>query len=390
MPTFTKFTGINNVKPTERLADTELRACTNADIGLDGEITRRDGYTQLSELCHKNLFEASGFTLCTSESNLIAIAPNGDRTILYPGLGMQRVWYCALPDGRVTFATGLIRGITDGLTVTTWGVPLLEYAGTPSSVPGNLMDGLYRVGLAYVRESDGLEGGTSVLAGSYSLSGGIMLLGLPTLAGHRINVYLSSHNDDGLYLAGTTTGTSFAFAGKNDALVLPCRTEDFGPSPEGATITALWRGRVLTADGSTLWASVPHAHEHFDEERDFKQFSAPITLVQPVDDGVFVGTTTELAFLAGDAFDELSYRCVLDGPVVLGSGVSVPGEMISNEDQGMSGSAMVCIAKRMLVAGGNGGQVVLMTLGRYETSATEVAATFRVKNGIPQYIAIPQ
>jgi hypothetical protein len=44
----------------------------------------------------------------------------------------------------------------------------------------------------------------------------------------------------------------------------------------------------------------------------------------------------------------------------------------------------------VLVAGFNGGNVARMTEGRYTTSATEVAATFRMNNGMPQYLAVPQ
>ena len=51
---------------------------------------------------------------------------------------------------------------------------------------------------------------------------------------------------------------------------------------------------------------------------------------------------------------------VMRGRVVLGSGVSVPGKSIK------------------------------LTEGKYVTSATEVAATFREINGVPQYLAIPQ
>ena len=43
-----------------------------------------------------------------------------------------------------------------------------------------------------------------------------------------------------------------------------------------------------------------------------------------------------------------------------------------------------------LVAGFAGGQVVRLTEGRYQTSATEVCATFREIDGVPQYMAVPQ
>ena len=57
----------------------------------------------------------------------------------------------------------------------------------------------------------------------------------------------------------------------------------------------------------------------------------------------------------------------------------------------VKGPAMICIAGAgYLYAGFDGGQPVNLTDGTYTTDATEVAATFRIVDGIPQYIAIPQ
>ena len=113
-------------------------------------------------------------------------------------------------------------------------------------------------------------------------------------------------------------------------------------------------------------------------------------MIVPVDDGVYVGTESEVAFLAGESFDQLRYRQVCSSPSVLGSGVPVRGDLIGVGDGRGQGSAMLCIADRVLCAGLNSGQFVRLTEGRYATTATEVAATFRKINGVPQYIAIPQ
>ena len=148
---------------------------------------------------------------------------------------------------------------------------------------------------------------------------------------------------------------------------------------------------MLLAVGSVLYASRTNQAELFDLRRDFKQFSAPITLIQPVDGGFFVGNTKELAFLAGAEFDKLAFTPVVSGPVVLGSGVAVRGELVKRGDGLGQGSAMICIADGVICAGFNGGNLTRMTEGRYETDVTEVSATFRMLPGrIPQYLAVPQ
>lgn len=385
MLTFDKFTGINNVLPTERLKPTELTTATNVDIGLDGELRRRAGYSVVDPTCHKNLHQSDGYMLATCNGDLKKVGGS----VLYPSLGVSRVWYCNLPDGRTTFSNGLINGVTDGTTTTGWGIPVPQTIGSVTPIAGDLFPGDYQYQLTYVRLSDGLEGGPAYSNPIPLPDGGFFVSGLPVADGYKINVYLTSHNGDNGYLAGSTTGSTFSFIGKNDALTLPCRTEFVEPAPAG-TVTCFWRGRVLVADGQTLWASKPHQWEYFDKRRDFKQFPADITLLQPTDDGLYVGTTEMLYFLAGTEFDKLQQMQVLSGPVVLGSGVEVDGKYIKVGDGVGQGRAMICIADKCLVAGFGGGQVVKLTEGRYQTSATEVWATFRVVNGVPQYVAAEQ
>lgn len=391
MLTFTNFSGINNVQPSHRLSDDALTVCTNADIGLSGELLRRAGYAQTLATCHKNIHQADGFVLATVDGGaLIAMnGAGGARTVLYPALGPGRVWYCNLPDGRTTYSNGLINGVTDGLTATGWGVPVPESLGALTPVVGALFPGDYQYQLSYVRLSDGLEGGSLYSAPIAVPDGGVLLTGLPVLAGHKINVYLTSANGEEAFLAGSTLTGAFSYLAANDALVLPCRNGDMRPAPAG-TFSAFWRGRALVAVGPVLYASTTNGWEAFDVARDFKQFSAPITLVQPVEGGLFVGTERELAFLAGSEFDKLAYVQVVNGPVVPGSGVEVPGEMVQRGQGTGQGRAMVCIADRCLVAGFGDGGIARMTEGRYATAVTEVVATFRKINGIPQYLAVPQ
>lgn len=395
MLTFKSFAGINNTVPSQRLVHdpesktAELASAVNVDVGLTGEVRRRAGFSELLATCHKNLHQANGFILATVDGgDLIAMDEAGsNRITLYPSLGVSRVWYCNLPDGRTTFSNGLICGITNGATATTWGVPRPAGVGAVTDVAGDLFAGEYRYGLTHVRLADGLEGAPVYSAPFQLTGGGIVLTGLPELAGHKLNVYLIGQNSDHAYLAGSTTNAAFSFIGKNESLTIPCRTDNLDVAPAG-TVAAFAGGRMLVASGSTLFASRPHMVESFDYLRDFKQFTSPITLIQPVDDGIYVGTETELVFMSGVEFDKMTYRQVLAGPVVLGSGVQTPGDMIRG---GQPGTAMLCIADGVICAGFNGGNLVRMTEGRYQTETTEVAATFRMLPGrIPQYLAIPQ
>lgn len=389
MLTFAEFMGINNVQPEHRLTGKDLIAAENVDIGLTGEITRCNGFTLADEACHKNLHQAQGFMLATCGSVLTAIWPDGARHVIHPALGADRVWYCDLPDGRTTYTNGLIHGVTDGRTGVERSVPVPDSLGVPDAAFGKLHPGNYRYHLTHVRLSDRLEGPAITSEPVAVEQGGLHLIGLPARDGYAINVYLSGKDGEGAYLAGSTTASSFAYEGDNASLVLPCRTVGTEPFPVG-TITAFWRGRVLVAKGNVLWAGRPSV-THLSDWRDFKQLAGKITAIQPVDDGVYVGTDQDLIFLSGTTWDQLAHQPTKRGPVVPGSGVTVRGDRLKFGDGAGTGMGMVCIAGGEIVAGFNGGQTSSLTAGRYRTTVQEVSATWReIDGGIPQYVAVPQ
>ncbi|WP_313080443.1 hypothetical protein [Pulveribacter sp.] len=388
MLTFEAFSGINNVLPERRMTGKDLVRAVNVDIGLTGEISRRGGYALLADGCHKNLHQAAGYLLATCGAALTAIQPDGARHIIHPALGPERVWYCNLPGGRTTYSNGLIHGVTDGLTGVERSVPAPAGLGAPDVAFGALHPGQYRYHLTHVRLADRLEGPAISSDPVTIAQGGLRLDGLPQREGHALNVYLSGKDGEGAYLAGTATDSSFEFTGHNAQLVLPCRTLGAQAFPVG-TITAFWRGRVLTAVGDVLWASRPSA-PHLADWRDFKPLGAPITAIQPVDDGVYVGTTQDLVFLGGTTWDALSFTPTRRGPVVAGSGVAAPGDRIKLGEGTGAGTAMLCIAGGEVVAGFAGGQTASLTANSYRTTAREVCATFREVDGVPQYLAVPQ
>lgn len=387
MLTFEKFSGINNTVPEHRLGAADLVEASDVDIGLSGEVVRRAGLVRVSSDCHKNLWQADGFMLATIGSRLAAIHGGGVYRVVHESLGAGRVWYCNLPDGRTTFTNGLLHGVTDGFSSVERAVPSPETLGYADEVAGDLPAGSYRYHLAYCRASDRLEG-PAASSEPISLAGGLRLDGLPFREGFTINVYLSGRDGEGAYLAGEASGSAFDFSGSDAMLTMPCRTLGSSAFPVG-TFTATWRGRVITACGSVLWASRPST-THLCDWRDFKQMPAEITAIVPVSDGLYIGTKEGLAFLSGESWDQLTYTDTAFGPVTPGSGVEADGQSIKLGNGVGFGRAMLCIAGGEVVAGFSGGSVAGLTGGRYQCDASEVCATFREVGGIPQYIAVPQ
>lgn len=387
MLTFRSFTGIDNVLPPQRLSAKALVEAMNVDLGLDGEVSRRAGYDIAAPGCHKNLWRGAGFHLATIGGQLTSVSDGGARHLIHPALSSARVAYCNLPDGRTAFSNGAICGLTDGLTGTSWGVPAPTNAGFATSVQGGLDPGLYRYAVTHVRVADGLESAPVYGAQVDLQQGGLMVTDLPEREGMSANVYLTGRDGGEFFLAGSTAGAAFIFTGVHDELQLPCRTLHEAVAPAGQVLS-FWRGRALVAVGDVLYASLPYRWESFHLARDFKRFAARITLVQPVDDGLYVGTEDELVFLLGDRFDTLAPMSVRSGRVVPGSGCAVPGERLRRGDGMGSGAAMVCIVAGHLTVGFRGGETT--TLANYRTQAREVVATFREVGGTPQYLAVEQ
>lgn len=393
----TRFTGINNVQPAESLLPdkygaTALREAMNVDIDLAGELVRREGLTKVADAC-ADVFEGAGFQLAQAGGDLVRIV-SGTPTTVASGIGADRLWCANLPDGRTAWNNGSASGIVGPSTVTGWGVPTPVSAGTIAAQDGaQLFAGKYLGAITYVR-ADGVESAPAY-TDAITLTDGqtIAFTNLPVLAGHTINVYMTHHNGDTLRLAGQTpndTADSFAFLGTIAQLVRECKTEQTDPAPAGR-ILAVWRGHALVADGPILWGSRHIDFEHFDLDKDFKPFSADITAVIPVQEGVFVGTEQQLVFLRGQNFRELAFERASNTPVVLGSGVNVPGRWLQRGDADAGqGECGLCIAAGSIVACYQDGFTAALTERSYSTDATEVSAAFRVRRGIPQYVAVPR
>jgi hypothetical protein len=388
MRTLKAYAGINNVAEPRELTDKDLTVGSNVDLDAQGRPKRRDGFGQASALQHANLWRADGFDVATRgpDGDLVNLTAD---TVLVPALGHARVHYWNLPDGGTLYSNGTAQGILTATGAAAWGVPIPASIGTAMNVAGQLHPGRYQWSLTHARILDGLEGGPlHDAAGSIDVTtGGILFSDLPVLAGHRTNVYLTSHNGEERFLAGSTTVSGFMFTGKNSALQQRLLTDTLQPPPVGKHL-AFWRGRALVAVGSALFASRTNSWHLFDLRRDFKNFAKPITLVLPVQDGIWLGTEGELSFLAGDKWDGLVRQVKASGPVVPGSGVRVPGKYLPNAPDG---DGIVCIADGWLVAGTGAGTMTPLTLGRYRTTAAEVSATFRLNGDhLPQYVAIEQ
>lgn len=381
---FESFKGINNQARGTELTPADLGTATNVDVSNAGRLQRRQGYTVQDACCHANLFEAPGYLLATDAHHaLVAIWPDGQRATVHPSMGVGRIWYARLPDGRVAFSNGLQCGITDGRTGSEWGARKPDSVGVAVAAQGSLAPGKYRWAVTHVRRADGLESGGVTSDVQEVAHGGLALMGLPEREGFDTQVYLTQPGGEQFFRIGRAAGGQLRITAP--AGLGPARTLDLDAPPAGILL-AEWNGRALVAVGSMLLASLPTMPEQFDLTRDYRQFGAAITLVQPVGNGIFVGTTEALHFLSGETWDTLRMSTPMTGPVALGSGVAVDGRFVRLGEGNAEGECMLALVDGVITAGLPSGQAVPLSEGRYRTEAQEVSAAFRLQGRMPQYM----
>lgn len=393
-----RFRGLDNVNTGDdeaKLKPGDLIEADNCDITDDGIIQRRSGFSLDTSGVWSNLWKGNAFQLAVKGSDLVNA---DDGTVLHAlSAPAARMWFAELPDGRVVYGNGTDCGVINaaGTSRLAWGVPTPSSVGAGANASGgSLPPGEYRYCLTHRRTADGLQGG-AIDSGRITVSGGTLsITGIPTLTGHTTQVWITPTNGAEFYYAGSTSGTTYSqTSAASRALLCPTRFCK-GPEEIDGILPAFWRGRVLVANGEVLYASRPRTTHLFEVKKDFRRMAGTITMLAPVEGGIWVGTTKGLFWLTGDRFDQLAMVRRGEGPVILGSGVKVPGGSLKRGDKtaGDGNDGVVCIADQRIAALYSDGQMELLTDGRYHVDASvdEVYATFReINGGTGQYIATP-
>lgn len=374
MITYDKFLGLNNVDDPTRLKPGEMLVASNVDIA--GTLLSRRGRELLKAGGAHSLHESTFGLLAVVDNDLLLLDDDGTevRTV-YETIGYTRVWFEDLPDGRVAFSNGLISGLATATETTAWGLPAPPDAGV-----GIAGDTPYMV--TFVRSSDGRESAPTY--GTMSIDTTQWIIGLPTLPGYTLNVYLAPYGE-AMFLAGNTATDTWT----------PTIGEPLGPqfvggvveAPPVGTVMEAWHGRILIADGTTLWATRPLQPDLCDRSRDFVRFEHAITLLYGTGAGVFVGTEKALHFLAGGDISDLQFRTATRGRVTKGSAVEIDTAYLPGDFR--SGRGALCIVGGVLTLLTGAGQAVALTAARYQRDLAEVVATTRLRDGTLQYLASP-
>ena len=313
--------GVNNrLEPTNLettlsggVAARYLYGADNVDLNEKGYAKRRTGTTvQIAGNAHSvwcptpftTGYGVINNTLCRLTDSGTGISTTSIRT----GMPQIPVSYSRGHDGDVYWSNGqVLRRISGGVDKPVQ-TELPAQPPITSIVSGGLVAGRYMVCYT-VSGVDGESAATTVLhlkvpAGS----------GIAWSASASVNVYMSGPNGEVLTLQTTGTGGTVATHTETGQ---QCETILLSPMPPG-TIVRHYNGRMLVASGNTLYVSEPYLYGLYKPRANYFQFSMPITLIEPMDNGVYIAA--ERTYWIGDLFSDVLQELLPYGAVPQSSG----------------------------------------------------------------------
>lgn len=351
--------GIDHVSPDTQLPKGAVRDAVNGDFNRAGEFSRRHGYSLVlasSGLHSLWTSPATGYTYCGQGDALCSVresSPGSLAVTAITSLGsMAPISFCD-HDGQVLFANSgtcgrLLNDIASRLAPS---APTV-HAVTATSA-GGLDAGRYGICLTSM-SAEGESETTAVQFVDVAQGGGIAL----TLAAGQDAklLYRTAPNGDQLYLAATIPAALTAFTVGTGQLGRLVETQHLAPMPPGQIIRT-WNGRIYVARGSSVYFSEPMRGLH-SPRHGFIQFADHVTLLEPVDGGLFVGTAAGIVFLQGSRPGDMQLKQTGALAPFEGSGQTVPASVFGG-DIGKSGQmAAIWLSSNGFVIGTASGQVV--------------------------------
>ena len=261
-----------------------------------------------------------GFALLVSGTTLMALFEDGALLPVAAGLDADsRVCAEFVPEaGAVFWAAGGTTGrIVDGVAAP-WGLPD-PAAPSLSAGAGALEAGTYQVAVS-LRAASGLESALSPVVevdvdddSSIAVTAGALPSGAAAW-----RVYVSARDGDGLHWSADFAGASTVIS--DDAGGRMASTRFHTRFPACQTLCH-WHGRMWGGLGALLVFSAivdgaPALHL-IDAAGGYFPFDAPVRMIAPVLDGLYIGTDAAVWFLAGTEPADLR-RVRVDGAGVLG------------------------------------------------------------------------
>lgn len=331
----TPFIGIDNVSPEPVSIRGALRDAVNVDIDRQGSLARRpSSAVQIpGGATSVHSFPNKGFMLFVQSGNLMRAGAN-DATATTLGLVADtQLDYVDLNDEILVVGLNTLARVGVG-----FGSVGVEHPAAPlvavDATAGGFAAGLYGVAITFIADDGEESAASDAVFVTVPENGGVEIAALPIpneAKVRRIRIYRTPTNGDVFYAAQEVAlPHSGAFLLNPGALGRACDTRHKTRMRPGQ-YSRLWRGRLVVGRGRNLYFSEPLRYGLHDTRHGFVQFPTNVTMIEPVDDGFYIGQGTGVLFLRGDTPDALRITITGAAPPIPGTSLLVDGTQLSGD-----------------------------------------------------------
>ena len=208
---------------------------------------------------------------------------------------------------------------------------------------------------------------------SYSALMNVMAGARMSYAAVNRQVYFVNGIDKGIFENGAVSAWTLPAS-----YVGPDTTREFSGPPNGS-IVEFFNGRMYVIQANFAFFSEAFDYSRFDLARGFLPFEENILMFRAVTDGIWVGTTKRIEFLAGNSPQEFHPISVADYPPVQYSDVALHGKLIQTQDGtpivdiSSGDSAILWLSRQGICYGGPSG--VFQNLTQHKLATFPVGST---------------
>lgn len=311
-----------------------IRRATNVDIDRDGNIARRRGQTVLDDQ-----FGFHGlYTSSTRGESYVALGATLYRILkLLPTLELSEVFQLGSAsmldyteyNGTMYFSNRDTLGwIAPGESLPRLVGVEKAPAPTVALADGGLAAGNYTFAISFA-DDRGEEGPlSSYVPFELTAPGGVRLTNLPIKPGHMLRIYMTNKDGELLFCTSEMPASLTQVVITSIFQGAIADTAHMARMPAGEFVR--WHnGRLYTALGNELRWSEPLRPGLHNPRHGVMSFNGPISIVEPVQSGIFVGDSHGVWFLNGEDPIKFTQTLVSTCKAVRRSSIRAPGEHFS-------------------------------------------------------------
>jgi hypothetical protein len=383
--------GADVVSPEGGLESGAARRAHNLVIDDTGRFRRRPGFDLSIVLPDAHsLWDNDALVLCAAQRNLYSVNLAAQSvTAIFSGLALDRPVEYAEAGGTVYFASPSVLGkiSPDGGVRRPGVAKLWGYMPTLTATVGGRLPGRY--GVAYSLINDlGEESPISSIAWiDLPSGGGILVSGLQFATDvTHMNLYATTANGEELYLASTQLYA--ATASITDQRRIRRASKQYLEPMPGGDIVRYYNGHLYVACGAGIYVSEGFDYGVYHIKRGYIPIGKAITIMEPVDSGIFVGTREKVVFLQGGGPGEFT---LADPAAQRGafahSGTSVPADFLDDTAAPDRGKPVaVWMSEVGMAVGRPDGSVSFPQASRVIAEGDVARPAFLQRNGLKQGI----